>query len=397
VALYNYIESTGTVVPDTSDLLTDVEDEYKSIFGEDFITDPSTPEGALISAETTSRASVVNNNAELANQINPNISGGVFLDAIYALTGGERDAGTPSLVDVDITGVASTAIPSGSQARTTDGDLFESVSNLVIGVGGTVSGQFQSVELGAIGAGSNTLTIIVDNIIGWETITNPLAATPGSAEQSDASVRTTRRTELALQGRSISEAIFSNVSAVDGVTSLALRENTTNAPDTIDGILIDAHSVWTAVRGGTDEDVANALYEAKSGGAGWTGGTTVVVTDQISGQDNDVMFDRPAEIPMFVRITVQVIGATGIDPTTAVKQSIVDYANGDIDGEQGFVVGGDVSPFELAGAVNIQNPEIFVRLCEISDDDITYVTSTFAIALDEIATIDENDIAVILA
>ncbi len=401
MATYNFIDSTGLIVTDTSTLLTEVEDEYKDVFGDDFIVDPGTPEGALISAEATSRASVANNNAALANQINPNYAGGVFLDAIYALTGGARSAGERSTVAVDITGVANTVIPVGATARTTAGDEFTNPTALSIGVGGTVSGTFQSVEIGAIGAPVGTLTTIVDNIIGWETITNPTAAVVGSNQQSDNDVRTARNGELALQGRSLAEAVASNVSAVEGVTSLVFRENPTavaTIPPAVAPIALAPHSVWAVVQGGVDEDVANALYEAKSAGAAWNGSESVDVTDQSSGQTSEVLFDRPTEIPMLARVTVRADNTSTVDPTPAVKSAIVDYANGDIEGESGFIVGNDVSPFELAGAVNIQSPEVYVTLLEIAYDDPVpaYVTATLVIELNEIATILETDIQVVL-
>src|ERR1700722_6581036 len=113
-APYEYLNPTGVVVPDTSGLLTDVQSEYQAVFGTDLIVTPDTPQGVLITAETLARTEVVNNNAALANQINPNIAGGVFLDAILALTGMQRTVATPTVVpNVSLTGVAGTVIPGG--------------------------------------------------------------------------------------------------------------------------------------------------------------------------------------------------------------------------------------------------------------------------------------------
>ena len=102
-----------------------MQNEYKAIFGADLIVTADTPQGMLITAEALSRTQEVSNNAALANQINPNISGGVFLDAIMALTGMQRTSATKTIVSaVTVTGVASTAIPAGSQAKTAAGDIF---------------------------------------------------------------------------------------------------------------------------------------------------------------------------------------------------------------------------------------------------------------------------------
>ncbi len=93
VDIYNYIEPQGVIVTDTTgEILNEVINEYQNAFGQDLIAPTinnpqsfSTPQGLLITSETLARQSVVDNNALLANQINPNVSGGIFLDAILAL------------------------------------------------------------------------------------------------------------------------------------------------------------------------------------------------------------------------------------------------------------------------------------------------------------------------
>ena len=93
---YDFINETGTIVVDTSGVQVEIEGEYQATFGADIDLDPETPEGILIAAETTSRVGIATNNAQLANQINPNLAGGIFLDALWALTGGKRDPAAKS-------------------------------------------------------------------------------------------------------------------------------------------------------------------------------------------------------------------------------------------------------------------------------------------------------------
>lgn len=397
MATYNFVEASGLIVPDTADLLEDVNNEYRAVFGEDFTVDPETPEGALIVGETTSRQSVARNNAAVANQINPNLAGGPFLDAIWALTGGERNVASRSTVGVTMTGVSGTAIPVGSVARTVAGDEFRSVGAVVIPIGGSIAGVFESVETGPIAAGIATLTTIVDRVLGWETVTNAAAATLGQNTETDGDSRNRRRGTLAVQGRGTALAVSSNLAAVVGVRSHTFRENVESTTEIIDGISLVAHSVWAAVQGGTDADVAAALLEAKGAGANWNGAVSVPVVEPASGQTFTVRFARPTARPVLVRVTVRLGATQSTDPTPAVRSAILAYANGDMEGEDGFVVGGDVSPFELSAAVGRRNPELFVTLTEIAFNVMSpvYVTTTLAIALDELATIEEADIQVL--
>ena len=144
---FNYIEETGLVIPDTSEILQDVQEIYRSIFGEDFIVDPRTPEGALINSEVLTRISIARNNASLANQINPNLADGPFLDAIWALTGGSRIAESRSTVTANVTGTPGLFLPAGAEATTTDGAVFRSTFGLNLDTSGQGSVTFESVVL----------------------------------------------------------------------------------------------------------------------------------------------------------------------------------------------------------------------------------------------------------
>jgi len=396
---YNYIENTGTILPDTSQVLVEVQQEYKESFGADLPVTPESPQGVLITSETLSRMAVLRNNAALANQINPNLAGGGFLDSIWSLTGGQRRQASRSVVSgVVLSGVPGTIIPSNTLAATSAGDVFASLSTVTIGSGGTVTVDFGSVVDGPIPAGIGDLTNIVPStaVLGLDSLTNPDAAVLGTAAQSDASARTERRQTLAKQGSSLAEAIMSEVRSVAGVQSLSFRENKSGATVVIDGITLVEHSIWVCVNGGTDLDVATAILSKKSGGCDYNGLVSVPVVEPASGQTYDVLFDRPDEIVIKVRATVK--GTALVDPIAATTQAILDYVNGDIEGENGLQIDTDVSPFELAAAVNIFAPGIFVTKMEVSYDSgpPVFVTTTLPIALNEIAKITEADIQVIV-
>lgn len=393
---YSYLQSTGAIIPDTSDLLTEVQNEFKAAFGSDLVVTPDTPQGVLIASETIARDAVVRNNAALANQINPNLASGLFLDAICALTGMQRLAATRSTVTATCTGVSGTIIPAGSIARTAAGDQFETTGDVVIS-GGSATATFQSVEYGPVAAPAGELTQIVSGILGWETVNNTSSATLGSEEQSDESLRVARRNALALQGISMAAAITSALYNVEGVKSLQFRENVAATSQVIDGITMAAHSVFACVDGGTDADVGAALLNNKTAGAGWNGSTVVNVEEPYSGQTYVVSFDRPLEVQVYIRATVKM--TTSItDPASTVKNAIMSYVSGELTDEAGFAVGRPVSPFELSGAVNRLSPTIYVKNLEVSDDaGVTWSNSEIAIALNEVARTDPSQITVVLA
>src|SRR5690606_41600125 len=105
------------IIPDTADIRSDVESEWRAAFGDDLVTTPETPQGVIITLMTQARDAVARTNAANANQINPDVAGGVFLDALMSFTGGERRAATRSTISgVVFSGVPGTVIPAGSRA-----------------------------------------------------------------------------------------------------------------------------------------------------------------------------------------------------------------------------------------------------------------------------------------
>lgn len=388
--VFNYIDSTGVIVPDTASILTEVQTEYQDVFGSDLIVTPDTPQGVLITAEALSRASVAQNNAALANQINPNIAGGVFLDAIMALTGMQRTAQTQTFVqNVALTGVGGTVIPQGSQAQTDAGDIFQTLSDVTLASDGTGTVNFSSQSYGPIPCAIGALTKIVSAILGWETVTNVIAGVLGTTTQSDQQARALRQNTLSFQGVALPEAIISALYAVPGVTSLFFQENTSWQTVTINGISMTPKSIYACIAGGTDTDVAAALLENKSSGCAWNGGTTVNVTEPSSGQTYAVQFDRPTQVGILINVT------TPNGNVTNIIQAILNYVSGGVSGLNGFTVGADASPFEIAGAIMAQYPAYFITSVQISlTSPVSFSSNVIPIGVNQQAFTQESYINV---
>lgn len=398
--VYEYITVTGVIVPDTGEIQNEVIAEYQQAFGTDLVTTPNTPQGLLIVSETAGRSAVASNNATLANQINPNVAGGVFLDALLALTGSQRTASTPSTVTVTLTGVPGTIISAGAQASdSVYNNLFQTVSTVTL-IGGTATVVMNSVENGPIVAGAGTLTQIVSNIPGWETVTNADAALLGTVTQSDEQAREFRRATLFAQGASTAGAIIAQVRQVSGVTSMSFLENIYPTTQVIAGVTMVSHSIYACVDGGTDLAVAEAMQQKKSGGASYNNGASMNpvsqdVTVPFSNQVITVLFDRPDVIQIGVAISVIILQPVQ-DPVTTVQQAILNYANGLVNSLDGLVVGANVSPWEIGGAVTTQYPGIYVQDLQIKNITAagSYQYEEIAINPWEIANIEQSSIVV---
>lgn len=370
--VYIYTDTTGVITTDTSVIQQEVQDEYKNAFGSNLNVDPDTPQGILITTETAARTAVADNNAALANQINPNLAGGIFLDALLALTGSYRIPGSPSLVLATIAGVAGTVIPAGSQAsETTNNAVFATTQQVVIPAEGVLYDvEFQSLIDGPIPCSAGTLTQIVSGILGWETVTNPADATTGTAQQSDTAARNLRQVTLAAQGTSLAEAITSALYLTPGVTSLTFQENVSSTTQTINGVSMVPHSLYTCVAGTASSlAIATTLTNTKSGGCSYNNGLGIQVqqdvTNQYSGQVIEVLFDRPSIVNISMQITISAL-STVQDATTAVQNAVVTYADGEVPYMSGFVVGAPVSPFQISAAIAQQISGVFVQSVQVA-------------------------------
>jgi len=90
---------------------------------------------------------------------------------------------------------------------------------------------------------------------------------------------------------------------VAGIEMVYAMDNDTDAPIAVLGVTLPAHSVYVAAVGGTDLDVATALFNKKSGGCAYTGNTSVTVQDTDSYNTpypaKTVKFTRPAALPVY--------------------------------------------------------------------------------------------------
>ena len=390
---YTYLDATGVIVADTENILSDIQTEYQTTFGTDLVVTSDTPQGVLITTDAIARSQEVNNNAALANQINPNIAGGIFLDAVMALLGIQRTVAPQTFVSsVTLTGVAGTVIPAGTQAQTAAGDIFSSASTVTLDGSGNATVNFYSVAYGAIPCAIGALTQIITAVLGWETVTNPIAGVLGTSTQSDQAARAYRNNVLAFQGVALPVAATSALYNVPGVQSVWYQENIANTTQTINGISMSPHSVYAAVYGGTTANIAAALLENKSSGANWNGGTTVNVIEPASGQTYAVKFDVATTQGILVEVTTVNGNATNI------QQAVLDYFAGNIAGFTPIGVGTSISAFEIAGAIMQEQPTYYMKQVRISlVSPVSYSTNEILIPVNQIAVTQATYITTISA
>ena len=249
---------------------------------------------------------------------------------------------------------------------------------------------------------NNSLTIILDNINGLETATNPSSPTLGEELESDAEFRARIKNSLNINSIAILSSIKSNLESVQGVTDSYCYDNYTSSQETIDGVKVPAHSILACVEGGSNTDVAKVLYEKKTVGTGYilasnNQGYNVIeqtVVDEAYGNTYTVRFMRPVQTAIDVAITVKRQDFSGANLEQSVKDAVMSWYNGEIDGVDGIKIGKSVSPFEISAAVSDVIPEIFITSVGVCTHGGTPTSTTLSFGAVHKAALEESNITV---
>ena len=230
--------------------------------------------------------------------------------ALALLTGVPRRGETTGLVTVTLDlDAAQTYAPGDLAAHVIDEptNRWLNRDEVVSTSAGTYSAVFESESPGAEAiAEAGTLTVIATPVSGWNSVTNPLAATPGQDIESIAALSIRREGALSIGGSRTRGAIRAKVLLVDGVISAEVFENVTNVTDG-DGILPHGIRVvvWDGSPAAADDDaIAQAIWDHKAEGISSQGSETGTAQDDVLGPVL-VSFDRATAVNIEVEVDIE--------------------------------------------------------------------------------------------
>jgi len=389
----------GLVIPAETDVLAGVQDDINAAFGGGLNPALETPQGQLASSQAAIIGDKNNEFALFVNQVDPQYAADRFQDAIgriYFLT---RKPATPTTVQATLGGIAGTVIPAGTFAQDTDGNTYALSGDATIGVAGTVDADFQNIQTGPIPCAAGTLTSVYQAIPGWDTITNAADGTMGSNVESRADFEYRRKNSVALNGKGTPQAIYAEVFALADVLDVYVKDNPANATVNTGAtnFPIVAHSVFVAVVGGTDADVAAAIWRKKDAGCDYNGNTSVTVTDDAGYSypqpTYTVKFERPAALPVLFAVSLVDDSSLPADIVQRIKTAIIARFNG-TDGTVRERIGSLILASRYYGAV--VGVASNVSLISVLIGTVTPTLSQVAVGIDQKPTLSEADISVTL-
>lgn len=371
----NTLDENGLQIKTFNEVKQDLTTSFREIYGNDINIDSNTPDGQLINILSQTIIDLLELIQQVYNSFDPDFAIGTVLDQRIALNNIKRKGGTYSYTNIDVittssctlNGLNTVDIESAFTVSDSQGNQWVLSATQTPALAGTYTYSFRAKEIGAVESLPNTITTIVNAVVGVSSVNNPAALTvKGQDTETDAQLKERRKQSIGIASQGYRESLKATLLNLEDVTYAQVYENDTNTTDA-DGI--PGHSIWVIVQGGTDQDVANAIYAQRNAGCGMKGSTSYTIT-RSDGTVFTVNWDRPSTTDAYIEFDVTPIVSHTID-TNAIKLALVNtplsiYEPLDIN--------------TVANIVKQADPDIIVTNCQVSTDgtnwyDIIYPTT----------------------
>lgn len=302
-------EKTGFTVQEPAEIREEVAQSWINAFKSDDTPDintaPETPQGQIIDAETLAITQKDAELAFLANMFNPKTARGIWQDALAEIYFIKRKKAVNSRCYCVLSGLNGTVIEKGSKIQSSaDSTYWDLLETVTINDNSSVTALFECETEGAVIASPNTLNKIITTVAGWDTVNNSQSATVGSLEESQQAFEKRRYDSVALNSVGTTASVFSRVNQIDDVVGCYVVDNKTNVNKIIDDYLLKPHSIYVAVIGGSNQDIAEAIYRSLSAGCDYNGNTQITVVDPHTHAKEKVTFMRPTSQNVYIKVNV---------------------------------------------------------------------------------------------
>lgn len=326
---------TGFVAPSAADIFAGRTADINNAFGGNLNPDPTTSQGQLATADTAIINYAYGVFCSICSQFDPAYATGRMQDGLARIYFLERNPAEPTVVQALCSGATGTVVPVGALAQSEAGDTYVSTAVATIGSDGTVTIPFACTATGPTPCPPASLTTIYRAIPGWDSITNSDEGVLGNDVEGREAFELRRAASVALNSVGSVSAIKAAVLNVTNVLDAYVTDNPTASTVTKGGVALDAFSLYVAVAGGAEADVAEAIWTKKMPGGPMTGTTTVVVTDSNSGYSlpyptYSIKFTEATALPIFLAVTLEASAAIPADALAQIQNAIITaFAGGD--------------------------------------------------------------------
>ncbi len=366
-----YIDSTGFHMPTYADILDSLTSSAKTIFGQDIYLGEDSQDYQFMSAVASKIYDSFLTAQSVYNSYGPSTSVGTALDTVVKINGIRRIGASYSTCNVTLSGTPNTVINNG-KLQDNNNILWDLPTTVTLDNNGSATVSVQCEQTGAVIVGTNSF-IIATPLYGWMGVTNTANVNVGTDIEADSALRSRQAQSTSLSSLTVLDSLKAMIMAVQGVSRSQAYENFTN---TTDSNGLPAHSVTCVVEGGTDYDVANAIYLKRGIGPLTNGTTSVEIEDQYS-QLTNISFYRPSYVDVDITINVKKLNNYTSQTSINIQNAVANFLNS-------FSIGNSLSNSGLWGAAlssmqSLNNPTFSIT--SITDTRHGSVQSTQDIAL----------------
>jgi len=382
-----YIDAAGFHYADYPTVLAYIQDQYRTIYGQDVYLEADSQDGQWIAAQALMIYDMMQMAASVYTSFSPLTAIGDALSRNVQINGISRRVATYSTADLRIIGTHGTQILNGV-AEDSAGIKWRLPATVTIPSGGEITVTATAEPIGAITAGANTINKIATPTLGWQSVNNLSAATVGVAVESDGELRIRQAQSTMIPSQTVMDGITGAVQSLAGVTRARGYQNSAN---TTDANGIPAHNIAIVAEGGTTQSIADVIARKKPPGIPTYGTTSATTYDQ-QGVPNIINFYRPTVATISIEVSITAgIGyvASMIDD---IKAALVAYI-------ATLKIGDDIYLTKLFVPANLLN-QVSVQTFDVTQIRIkknsgSWVTSNITLAFNEVASTAASNITVI--
>lgn len=268
MAITNLVQLTaqGMVFPSFADIRSAIIDAYKEAYGSDIDLSTGSADGVFVNNLALMMRNIIQGEQTMYTNLDVETAGGVYLDALCALSNVRRKDATRSNAYLTITNIgnANITIDSSTKFVSADNLTWSPRTSTTIAPAGTASIQVFCDEQGSNEAAPGTINNTVEVLP--ITISQPLAANVGLDVETDAELRARRNQSNSAAGVTVLQSLVGALLNISGIQDVSVYNNPDGISDTAaDGSTILGHSIYVIIRkylgiDVADEDIAQVIY-----------------------------------------------------------------------------------------------------------------------------------------
>ncbi len=239
-------------------------------------------------------------------------------------------------------------------------DNIPDTTGMIVGMDVTGPGILAGTVILSIDSGVQITVSQNSTATATVTITTNIASViNGVNEETDTQLKIRHAQSFALASTGPADAVSAALLAIPDITDAYVVENVTD--DTVN--TVPAHAIWCIVTGGTDAEIAQAIYAKKGIGCDMKGSSTLTI-----GRPNGTVFtakwDASITEPLYIQFTLNgIVAGTSFDTATIAERLAAALS---------YKLGQNPNVGDIVTAMQTIAPNGYLTAIGVSDDNISF-------------------------